>query len=91
MELYFFHSTIDTPPGCPGGSTDRENPTEFEFLGLRCDHEVLKHLEAKNLVKIGIFDDISSVLRGFWLLAALKPHGRIPNLEIPILWVFPDL
>ena len=78
-------------PGCPGGSTDREKPTEFKFLGLRCDHEVFKHLEAKNLIKIGVFDDILLFLRGFWLLAVLKPHGRTPNLEIRILWVFSDL
>ena len=79
------------PPGCPGGSTDREKPTESEFLGLRCDHEVLKLLEAKYLVKIGFFDDIVLFLRGFWLLDTLKPHGRIPNLEIRILWVLTDL
>ena len=75
----------------PRGSTDREKPTEFEFLGLSCDHEVLKHLEAKNLVKIGIYDDIWLFLRGFWLLDVLKPHGRIPNLEIRILWVLTNL
>ena len=79
------------PPGCPGGSTDQDKSTEFEFLGLYFDHEVLKYLEAKNLVKIGIYDGIWFLLRGFWLLDVLKPHGRIPNLEIRILGVLADL
>ena len=43
--------TISTPQGCPGGSTDTEEPIEYEFLGLECDHQVLKQLEPKNLLK----------------------------------------
>ena len=44
-------SAISTPPGGPGGSTDPEEPIEYEFLGLECDHQVLKQLEPKNLSK----------------------------------------
>ena len=43
--------TISTPPGCPGGSTDPDEFIEFDFLGLECDHQVLKQLEPKNLSK----------------------------------------
>ena len=51
-------------------------PTEFEFLGFRCDHEVLKEPEAKNGSKKGVFDEIWLFLSGFWLLVLLKLHGR---------------
>ena len=47
--------TIDTPLGCPWGSTDPGEPTEFDFLGYRCDHEALEPLETKNPSKMGIF------------------------------------
>ena len=57
-------------------SKKRENPTEFEFLGFRCDHEVLKELEAKNGSKMGVFDEIWLFLRRFLLLAHFKLHGR---------------
>ena len=35
-------SAISMPPGCPWGSTDPEEPIEFDFLGLECDHQGLK-------------------------------------------------
>ena len=35
-------SAISTPPGCLLGSTDPEEPIEFDFLGLECDHQGLK-------------------------------------------------
>ena len=38
-----------TPTGSSRGSTGWEEPVEFKFLGPRCDHQVLKHLETKNL------------------------------------------
>ena len=47
--MYIF--TIDTPPGCPVGSTDPGETIEFEFLGFRCDHLYLKQLEPKNSSK----------------------------------------
>ena len=47
-----------TPTGGFGGSTGREEPIEFKFLGPRCNHQVLKHLETKNLSKFGFFDEI---------------------------------
>ena len=47
--------TIDTPLGCPGGSTDPGEHREFNFLGYRCDHEALEPLEIKNHSKMGIF------------------------------------
>ena len=75
----------------PRGSTDLGEPTEFEFQGYRCNHEALEPLETKNLSKMGIFYEFRLFSRGFWLLAVLKQHGRIPNLEHGILWFFPDL
>ena len=42
----------------PGGSTGREEPVELEFLGPRCDHQVLKQLEPKNLSNFVIFNEI---------------------------------
>ena len=68
-----------------------EEPIEFNFLGLKCDHQGLKQLEPKNLSKTGIFNKILSFLRGFWVLVAFKLDGRIPNLENRILWVPLDL
>ena len=60
-------------------------------MGLECDHQVLKQEEAKNFVKLGFFNESWRFLRGFWLLAVLKHHGRIPNLENRILWFLLDL
>ena len=84
-------TAISTPPGCPQGSTDPEEPIKFDFLGLQCDHQVLKQLEQKKLSKTSIFNEFLLFLRGFLVLAALKLDGRIPNLEIQILQVLPDL
>ena len=75
----------------PRGSTDPEEFVEFDFLGLECDHQVLKQLEPKNLSKTGISSEILLFLRGFLVLAALRLDGRIPNLENQNLWVIPDL
>ena len=83
--------TIDTPLGCPGGSTDPGETAEFDILGLGCDHEALELLETKNLSKMGIFYQFWLFSRGFWLLAVLKQHGRTCNLENQILWFLPDL
>ena len=47
----FYIFTIDTPPGCPGVSTDPGETKRFNFLGSRCDHEALEQLEPKNLSK----------------------------------------
>ena len=69
--------TIDTPPGGPGESTDPDETKEFDILGFRCDHEVLKQLEPKNLSKTGIFYEFWHIWSGFLLPAALKLHGRI--------------
>ena len=44
-------STNSTPLGCPWGSTEQGEPIEFDYLGLECDHQVLKQLEPKNLSK----------------------------------------
>ena len=46
---------------------------------------VLEELEAKNLQKLAVFDDMWLFLRGFWLLASLEQQGRTPNLENRIL------
>ena len=64
------------------GSAGSEEPVKFEFLGLRCNHQVLKHLETKNLSNFGIFDEIWLFLGGFFLLASSSPHGRTRDLEI---------
>ena len=72
-------------------STDPENPTEIDLVGLGCDHQVLGQLEPKNLVKIGIFNKFGHFLRGFRLLVVSKQHGRIPNPENRTLWFLPDL
>ena len=57
-------SAIDTPPGCPWGSTDPEEPIEFDFLGLECDHQVLKQLETKKTLKNWHFYQIFERLLG---------------------------
>ena len=75
MFSYIF--TIDTPPGDPGGSTDPGETKEFNILGFRCDHEVLKQLEPKNLFKSAENHKKCLFLRGFWVLATLKLHGRV--------------
>ena len=51
LSWFFIHFAISTPPGCPWGSTERGEPIEFDFLGLECDHQVLKLLEPKNFSK----------------------------------------
>ena len=89
LNSYIF--TIDTPPGDPGGSTDLGETKEFDILGFRCDHEVLKQLEPKNLSKTGIFYEFRHILSGFLVPVALKLHGRIWNLKNRILWFLPDL
>ena len=53
--LIFFQSASYPPPGWPRLSKEREEPKEFEFLGLRYDHEVLRVLEAKNCSKTAEF------------------------------------
>ena len=51
-------SAISTPSGYSWGSTEWGDPIEFDFLGLECDHQVLKQLEPKNLSKTGNFNKI---------------------------------
>ena len=88
---FSFTSLLIRPQGAQGGSTDPEETKEFDFLGLRCDHEVLEQLFPKNLSKIGIFYEFRHFLGVFLVLVALKLHGRIWNLENRILWFLPDL
>ena len=73
--------TRPPPPWLLWGSTGREEPPEFDFLGLECDPSVLKQSEAKNLSKMAVFNTFGSFFRGFWLLVALKHQGRTPNQE----------
>ena len=63
------------------GATDPEEPIKFDFLGLECDHQGLKQLEPKNLSKRAKFCNNCRFLRGFWVVAALRLDGHIPNLE----------
>ena len=72
-------------------SKERGEPIQFDFLGLKCDHQVLEQLEPKNLAKMGNFNKILLFLSGFWILAVFKLDGRIPNLKNRILWVVPNL
>ena len=58
---------------------------------MGCDHTDSKQPEAKNLQKMAVFDNTWLFFRGFWLLAALKQHGRTPNLENRILHENPEL
>ena len=44
------------PYGCPWGSIELEEPIDFDSLGLKYDHQVLKQLEPKHLSKTGIFN-----------------------------------
>ena len=59
--------------------------------GMGCDHADLKQKEAENLQKMAVFYNTWLFLRGLWLLAALKQHGRTPNLENRILHENPQL
>ena len=74
-----------------GEFTGLEEPVKFEFLGLRCNHQVLKHLETKNLSNFGTFDEIWLFWGGYLLLAYSNPHGRTRDLEIRFLQVLLDL
>ena len=78
-------SAISTPPGCPWVSTERGEPIQFDSLELKCDHQVLEQFELENLPKMGNFNKILLFLSGFWVLAAFKLDGRIPNLKNQIL------
>ena len=60
-------------------------------MSMGCNHADLKQPEAKKPPKMAVFDDLWLFLRGFWLLAALKQHGRTPNLENRILHENPEL
>ena len=77
--------TSTTPLRTLGGSTDQKFYVEFDFLSLKCNHDDLKLSEAKNLQNMAVFEKVGLFLRGFWLLAALKEHGRTPNQENRIL------
>ena len=84
-------SAISTPPGCPWVSTERGEPIEFDFLGLKCDHQFSEQLEPKNLPKMSNFNKFLLFLSGFRVLPAFRLDGRIPKLENRILWVLPVL
>ena len=55
-------------------SADPGETKEFDFLGSRCDHEVLKQLEPKNHSKSAEIHKKCRFLRGFQENSALKPH-----------------
>ena len=65
---FIFQFTMRTPPHCILGSTGREEPVEFKFLGPWCDHVGLKWLGAKNLSKTVKFRRKCQNLRGFLFL-----------------------
>ena len=46
------------PQGGQGCQKNEKNPQNSNFWVFRCDHEVLRALEAKNRTKIGVFDEI---------------------------------
>ena len=43
----------------------REGPTELDFKGSGCDHEVLGVVEAKNLSKTGVLRSNRAAFWGF--------------------------
>ena len=71
----FSKHQLSSPPEQPRVAKEREEPTEFEFLGFRCDHDVLRAVEAKNRSKTAKFCQKCPFLSDFWLLALLKLHG----------------
>ena len=73
------------------GSTGREEPPEFDFLGLGCDPAVSKQPEAKNLSKRVKRLQKRTFLTGFLHLAPLKQHGCTPNQKNQVLGVLPNL
>ena len=58
-------STSIAPPGVPGVAKNREGPSDIDFKGFGCNHEVSEELEAKNVYNLGIFEQIWLLLRGF--------------------------
>ena len=50
--IIFFQSTSSSPLGVPRASKNLKGPTELDFKGFGCNHEVLKELEANNLSKV---------------------------------------
>ena len=54
----------------------REGPTELDFKGSGCDHEVLGVLEAKTSQTRPYLISKCLFLRGFWPLEPPKPNGR---------------
>ena len=79
-------STIDAVPGTNWVSKRLEGTTECWFIGFKVNHVVLKQLETKIIKNLVIFDKFRPFLRGFLLLAPLKPGGWNGNLKIIILW-----
>ena len=73
-----------------GGLQIENNPQKITFeYGVRpC---IFKATRSKKPTKKAVFDDTWLFLRDFWLLAALKQHGRTPNLENRILHENPNL
>ena len=51
-----------------------------QFLGFKVNHVVLKWLKTKNIENLADFCNSWLFLKGFWLLAALKPRGQPGNL-----------
>ena len=78
---HFFSKPLAVlPQGGQGCQKKREKPTEFEFLSFRCDHEVLRALEAKNRSKRAKFHQKRLFLSGFW------PTYRTPKTS----WLLQD-
>ena len=69
--------TIKTPPGYPWVSRGQLGSIESYLRGLELDHQVSGRLDANNLSKIALFDQILLLFRGFLHLVFLKLDGRV--------------
>ena len=65
---------MSTLPGCPGGSTNPQKPTEIDFLGLGC---CLETPSSQNPIKKSQGSYKKPFYGGFWLLGTVKLYGCI--------------
>ena len=84
-------SLLIRPQGAQGGLQIRENPQNSNFQVTDATMKFQNLQKPKTSQKWAFFYQFWLFLRGFWLLAVLKQHGRICNFKNRILWVLPDL
>ena len=84
-------SLLIRPQGTKGSQQIREKPKNSIFKVSDATKRSQSNWNQKNTQKVPKFIKKCQFLRGFWEIAALKPHGRIWNLKNRILWFLPDL